>query len=66
MQPIKRFVLLACVLATSACAQLNTASSDPALVADYLSRCELMTGTERLACFDLFAPRAPGDRPGRN
>lgn len=64
MLPIKRFVMLACVLATSACAHLDTASSD-ALTADYLSSCELMTGNERLTCFDLFAPRGSGDRPGR-
>ena len=66
MQPIKGCLVLACVLATSACAHLDTASRDAALTADYLSRCELMTGTERLACFDLFGPRVPGDRRGRS
>lgn len=57
MPSIKPFAVLACVLATSACAHLDTPSSN-ALTADYLGRCELMTGIERLACFDLFRPRA--------
>jgi hypothetical protein len=64
MRPIKSFVLVAGVLATAACAHLETGARDEAIVADYLSRCELITSIDRLACFDLFSARAPGARPG--
>ncbi len=65
MRPIKSFILLAGVLATSACANLETGVLDEAVRADYLARCELITGIERLACFDLFSARPPGARPDR-